>query len=429
MNNGVYGQYWHDQLSDLIARVHTHDMIASNQISLLAGSTTVSKTVFELMNTDLLTRGAEGRGKNIHLPGLAEFYKIEGLAEQEVAKVFNADFAELRPVSGSQANMIVLAALTDIGDTILTPSISDGGHISTSGRLVRNLKNYKFIHPPLVKRSFRLDMDAFIELVRQEKPKVIFFGGSVIIEAQCLKNLVEVSHEHGAIVVFDASHVAGLIATGSFPNPMADGVDLMTMTTCKTIPGPPHAWIVGQAALEDSIRKTVFPGFVSGGHLQEYVGAIAALYELMAFGEEYGRVVIQTANLLGEALEKAGFSVVRTAKGRVTDTHQVLCEGHSVWSAEQVEHQLEDIGILANSNYLPKNGGFSKKKGVRFGTQEAVWLGMRETETLELAEIITGYLNSAEPDIESYRQSVAGLRSKLRGFGQTPLSEEDTRNG
>ena len=419
VKNGVHSQYWYDKLSDLVACVRAHDAIASNQISLLAGSTTVSKAVLEIMNTDLLTRGAEGRGEHIHLPGLNEFYRIEGLAEQEVAKVFDADFAELRPISGSQANMIVLAALTDVGDTIFTPAISDGGHVSTSGRMVRTLKNYKFTHPPLIKRSFRLDINACIQLVEQLKPKVIFVGGSVITEAQCLKELVKVSHESGAIVVFDASHVAGLIATGSFPNPIADGVDLMTMTTCKTIPGPSHAWIVGRAPLENSIRKTVFPGFVSGGHLQEYVGAIAALYEIKALGGEYGRVVVQTANLLGEMLERAGFSVVRTANGRVTDTHQVLCEEHTLWSAEQVERRLENIGILVNSNYLPKNGEFSKEKGIRLGTQEAVWLGMKEAETAELAGIITGYLNQTDPDTEYYKKLVAGLRSKLRGFAVT----------
>lgn len=419
MNEPLADSCWQDKLTNLLRQIRSYDEASSQTISLVASANSVSPNVISLMTTDLLNRAAEGRGGNAVFPGLREFYEIERQGEQDVAEALRADFAELRPISGSQANMIVLAALTEVGDTILTPRIYDGGHVSMSGRAVRSIRDYRFVHARLLKRSLALDVNHFAEITRRERPKLVFLGGSVIIEAQSLGTMIEAAHSVGAVVVYDASHVAGLIACGCFPNPLIEGADLMTMTTCKTIPGPSHAWIVGRADFEKAIRKTVFPGFVSGGHLQEYVGALGAFYEILGVNGRYAATVVRTANLMGERLAEGGFSLIRTTRGHVTDTHQILCEGHRLYSAEEVQNRLEEIGILINANYLPRDNGFRNSKGLRLGTQEVVWLGAGEKEILKLADLINECLHERQLNTKFLRLAVAGLRSGLKALWDT----------
>lgn len=406
--------HWAEKLQTLFERVKAHDDTASESISLIASGNTVSDSIIELMSTDLLNRAAEGRHNNIVFPGLEYFYQIENEGERDVAEVFGADFAELRPISGSQANLIVLTALTSIGDTILTPRIYDGGHISTSGRVTKEIRNYKFVSAKLKHRSFTIDEDDFINVLVNNKPSLVFLGGSVVTEAQDLHKMVTAAHDIGAVVVYDASHVAGLIASKAFKNPLEYGVDIMTMTTCKTIPGPSHAWIVGSRRYEDIIRRVVFPGFVSGGHLQEYVGALGALYELLNFEGSYGKIVVETANILGSILEQGGFSVIKNTKGVVTDTHQVMCESHSLYSADELQNRLEKIGILTNANYLPGNNGFVTSSGIRFGTQEAVWIGMGKSQVVEIGNLINSYLLDTNPSIPYYKAKVKTIRKSFK---------------
>jgi glycine hydroxymethyltransferase len=395
--------------------IKKHDLIAESSISLIASGNVVSKRIIKLMNSDLIFRAAEGKKDKHYFPGLENFYDIENAAQKDVAEIFRADFVDLRPISGSQANMIVYAALTNVGDTIIVPSIFSGSHVSTSGIVIEKLRNYNFVRTKSLPHSLLIDMDDLSQKIRRSSPQLVVLGGSVINEWQDIDKIVDLVHKSKGLVMYDASHVAGLIAQGLFPNPLDYGVDIMTMTTCKTIPGPSHAWIFGKNKFKDKIEKTVFPGFVSGGHLQEYVGAIVSLYEIMSLGSKYSKKIIEYSRLLGSILEKGGFSIIKTSKNLITDTHQIICEKHVKFTAKEVENRLSEIGIYVNENYLPENN-FEYRTGLRLGTQEIVRLGASRKNVIQIGNLIIEYLSKNEPDKNYYKKLVKVIRNSFSGI-------------
>ena len=228
--------YYIDKIKFIQKKISEHNLLAQKSISLIASGNVVSPFVHELMNTDLLYRAAEGKRCNSHFPGLDSFYDIEEISEVEIARIFNSDFADLRPVSGTIANLIVYTACSNIGDYILVPSIRSGSHVSQAGKFLIKLRDYRFININTLFNSFAINLEECGTLIEKYKPSLILLGGSVCLEWQNVKPIIELTHKFKGIVVYDASHVGGLIATKVFPNPMDFGVDIMTMTTCKTIP-------------------------------------------------------------------------------------------------------------------------------------------------------------------------------------------------
>ncbi len=348
------------------------------------------------MDTDLLNRAAEGRKGAVVFPGLEDYYRFEELAAVRIAEVFNAGFAEIRPISGTQANHIVYQALTDVGDTVAVRAIVDGGHVSVSGRVVRDARNLNFVPLPLRPRSLLIDTDVAVQMIREIRPRLVFLGGSVMIEAQPLEPIVTAARTADATICFDASHVAGLVATGVFPNPLAEGVDLLTMTTCKTIPGPSHAWVVGDERYRERIEKIVFPGHISGGHLQESIGAAAGLAEMLASPVNYGTRTVATARALGEGLADGGVNIVRTSSGNVTDTHQVLAYTPLDVSGREAVERLAAANMLANANPLPE-ALTGRQDALRFGTQELAWRGGTMAIARELGSLIAAVLVDRSP--------------------------------
>lgn len=404
---------YQERIEEITAAVEAHDETAARSLSLIASGNVVSPRVWELMETDLLYRAAEGKREhgNVVFPGLENFYDIEQRAEADIADIFGGEFADLRPISGSQANFIVYTACTDVGDTVLVPSISSGSHVSQAGGTVQQLRDYEFVHPTLQDGTFMVDPDDVIDKIHTHDPSLVVLGGSVMTEYQDVNRIVDHAHAHDCTVLYDIAHPAGLIATGSFPNPMAQGVDLMTLTTCKTIPGPSHAWIIGRESYREAIQQTVFPGFVSGGHLQEYVGSVVGLYEILAAERNYGDVVIDYANELGELLDEGGFDIVRTTDGAITETHQIVARGHDRLDSRTVVDELERINILVNRNILPE--GFESTAGLRLGTQEVTRLGADREVIRELGKLIPEFLDESDPDYDEYRRRVERIRADM----------------
>ncbi len=308
----------------LIDLVEEHDEMADSSIPLIASGNTVSPRIMRVMVSDILYRAAEGKVGKRHFSGLKFFDKMETKTEEVVRRAFGAGFAEVRPISGTQANMIVYSALLKAGDRIAALPMSNGSHVSQAGSILERGLNYRRLPLKGVGNTFGMDLQESVRTIKSNKPELVSLGGSVMIQWQDVSEIVGAVHDYGGTVVYDASHVGGLIATKVFPNPLDYGVDLVTMTTCKTVPGPSHAWIMGKKEFEERIAKTVFPGFVSGGHLQESIGAVIALLEIAKYGKEFGQKVVSFANILGKELEGQGFEGFKTFKGEVTETHQVV---------------------------------------------------------------------------------------------------------
>lgn len=382
---------WRDFLNSISESVERHEVTQSRRVSLVASANAVSDRVRKLMDTDLVNRAAEGRRGAAVFPGLEDYYRFEELAAEKITEVFHAGFAEIRPISGTQANHIVYQALTDVHDTVVVLGITDGAHVSVSGRVARDARNLKFVPLPLKSGSLLIDTELAARTIEEIKPRLVFLGGSVMIEAQPLERIVAASRTVDAPICFDASHVAGLVATGIYPNPLAEGVDLLTMTTCKTIPGPSHAWIVGCERYRERIETIVFPGHVSGGHLQESIGAAAALAEILSSSVNYGVRTVATARALGDGLIDGGVKVVRTSSGTVTDTHQVLAYVPIDMTGREAVQRLATANILANANPLPESL-LRHHEALRFGTQELTWRGGTVAIARELGSLISAVL-------------------------------------
>lgn len=402
---------WKDFLSSISETVERHEAAYSRRVSLVASANAVSNRVRQLMDTDLINRAAEGRRGAGVFPGLEDYYRFEELAAEKIAEVFDAEFAEIRPISGTQANHIVYQALTDVDDVVFVLRIVDGGHVSVSGRVVRNARNLNFVPLPLKPCSLLIDIELAVRMIGEVKPRLVFLGGSVMIEAQPLERIIAAARTVDATVCFDASHVAGLVATGVYPNPLAEGVDLLTMTTCKTIPGPSHAWVMGREQYREQIETIVFPGFVSGGHLQESIGAAAALAEILSSPINYGTRTVATARALGQGLIDGGVDIVRTSSGTVTDTHQVLAYAPMDVTGREAVERLAAANILANANPLPESL-LGHREALRFGTQELTWCGGTVTTARELGSLIAAVLFDPS-QIDPVRRRVSDIAAQV----------------
>lgn len=405
---------YNEIIENICELVQKHNQQEKSLISLIASTNVVSKRVLEVMNSDLLNRAAEGKNGSSFLPGLDYFYEIDRIGNDIVKDVFSAEFADLRPISGSQANHIIYQALTQIGDTILLPSIRSGAHISMAGKITKEFRNYNFVHTKNVEGSLLIDIDDAIDKINEYRPRILFLGGSVILEWQDISLLIDAVHAINGVVVFDASQVAGLIATGCFTNPLDCDVDIITMTTCKTLPGPSHAWILGKEKYRESIEKTIFPGYISGGHLQEHVGAIVALLEILQYGNGYGKAIIEHSRLLAGILEEGGFKFLQTCDGQYTDTQQLIAYEHNYFDISEIESKLEQINILLNKNLLPPNG--LPMYGVRLGCQEITRQGATKEQIIKIGMLINEYLQDNLPQLDAYRKKVRTIKESFGGY-------------
>src|SRR3990167_9668421 len=341
----------------LLKLVKNHDDWMDETVNLIASENRLSPLINNVMKSDLGNRVAEGWISERVFPGIQYYDQIEKYGMDLVCDIFKAEFADIRPISGSMANMIVFSAFTKPGDTIASISISSGAHISMAGYAPKNVFGLRVIELPFNNDNLAIDIDKSIEIIRREKPKILVLGGSVLLFSQPVKELSKVCKEIGAIVLFDAAHVAGLIATGDFPNPFDDVADIVTMTVCKTIPGPQHAFILSRADFSNKIKRTTFPGFLSGHHLHETVASVLVMEEFKKFGKDYSTQVIKNSRRLAQFLSEAGFNVLAKDNG-YTETHMFLVDISSIMDASKAEKIMEDANIIVNKNLLPDDKSF-----------------------------------------------------------------------
>ncbi|PJA89017.1 MAG: glycine hydroxymethyltransferase [Candidatus Moranbacteria bacterium CG_4_9_14_3_um_filter_36_9] len=387
-----------DNFFNLVNIANKHDAWMDETINLIASENRMSPLVADVLRTDFGNRVAEGWIGERVFPGIKYYDEIEKYGMNLVCDMFHADFADIRPISGTMANMIVFSAFTKPGDTIASISISSGAHISMAGTTPRKVFGLNVVEIPFDCENFSINIASAIEVIESAKPKVLVLGGSVLLFSQPIKELVKICKKVGAIILFDAAHVAGLIAAEQYPNPFYDGADIVTMTVCKTIPGPQHAIILSRNEFADRIKKTTFPGFLSGHHLHETVASVLALEEFKIFGKDYARQVLLNAKALAVCLSGYGFDVL--AKGRgFTDTHMLLVNISNILPANEAEKILESANIIVNRNMLPNDLSFSNPSGLRIGTPEITRLGFKEEDMAMVASFIKRLLlDRGDPD-------------------------------
>jgi glycine hydroxymethyltransferase len=366
-----------------------------NSLPLIASENITSPAVREAMISDFQHRYAEGwPGERVYA-GCRYIDQVEFLAMDLAKELFRAEHANVQPISGVVANLAMYTALTKPGDTMMCLAIPCGGHISMGkqkfGGTAGAVHGLEVEYWPFDEKRMNIDVDAAAKKIREIKPKLALFGGSVFLFPHPVRELGEVAKEVGAYVAYDAAHVSGLIAGGQFQDPLREGVDVMTCSTHKTLPGPQHGMILCKKELAEAINKAVFPGVVSNHHLHAVAALAVALAEMLEFGREYASQIVKNAKALGKALYDRGLNVLCPDQG-FTSSHTIVADVLKYGDGGTLEQKLEQANIILNRNLLPwdirEGRNYRNPSGIRLGTPEVTRLGMKEREMEEIAEFI-----------------------------------------
>jgi len=410
---------------EILNLMRAHHEWFNNSIPLIASENIPSPAVREAMISDFANRYAEGWPGERLYAGCLYIDQVELKCIELAKKVFDAEFTDVRPVSGVSANLAVYSAFTKPYDTLLALSIPHGGHIShgrkdhygTAG-LVRGLNVETYIFD---KEEMNIDVDKskkkIIELINNgKKPSLAMFGGSLFLFPHPVREFSDFLHEHEIKICYDAAHVAGLIAGKEFQDPLREGADVMTMSTHKTLFGPPGGMILSFEKYAENIKKAVFPGNTSSHHLHNVAGKAIALAELLTFGKEYAKQVIRNAKALAEALYNLRFDVLGEKKG-FTSSHQVVVDVSKYSDGSEVESKLEKGNIICNRQLLPgdiKAGRhYTHPGGIRLGVAEVTRLGMKEDHMRVIANFIKRIVIDKE-DPYIIREEVKKFRGEFR---------------
>jgi len=384
-----------------------------SRLELIASENFTSEAILEAAGSVFTNKYAEGYPAKRYYGGCQYVDVVENLARDRAKQLFHAEYANVQPHSGAQANMAAYAAVLEPGDTILGMNLSHGGHLTHGHQLNFSGKTYKVIPYGVAKDTEVIDYDELARLAVEHKPKLIIAGGSAYPRIIDFKRFREIADSVGAILLVDMAHFSGLVAAGVHPNP-CEYADIVTSTTHKTLRGPRSGMILARAQYGAAIDKSVFPG-IQGGPLVHIVAAKAVCF-LQAMQPEfisYQQQVVANAKALAESLAAAGFRIVSGG----TDTHLLLLDVFSKGiRGKEAEKALDDAYITANKNTIPFDVNPPlNPSGIRLGSPAVTTRGFREAEMREVGSLIAEVLSNinSEETRAGVRRRVAALTEKF----------------
>lgn len=382
------------------------------KIELIASENFVSEAVMEAQGSVLTNKYAEGYPGKRYYGGCEHVDVVEDLARDRAKEIFGAEYVNVQPHSGAQANMAVYFTVLEPGDTVLGMNLSHGGHLTHGSHVNFSGILYNFVEYGVDEVTNHIDYNDVREKAIANKPKLIVAGASAYPRAIDFKKFREIADEVGALLMVDMAHIAGLVAAGLHESPVPYA-DFVTTTTHKTLRGPRGGMILCKEEYGKQIDKTIFPG-VQGGPLMHVIAAKAvALGEVLQDSfKEYAVNIVKNANRLATALKNEGFRLVSDG----TDNHLVLVDVSTMnLTGKVAEHVLDEIGITVNKNAIP----FDKEKpfvtsGIRIGTAAVTSRGFNEEDMEEIASIIGLALRNPEDQavLAEASQRVVALSSK-----------------
>ncbi len=384
-------------------------------LELIASENVVSEAVMLAMGSPLTNKYAEGYPGKRYYGGCQVVDRAEEIAIERAKKLFGAEFVNVQPHSGAQANTAVYFALLKPSDTVLGMSLACGGHLTHGSPVNISGMYYNFI-PYGVNDDGILDYDELERLAREHHPKLIVAGASAYPRIIDFERIAAVAREVGAYFMVDMAHIAGLVAAGLHPSPVPYA-DIVTTTTHKTLRGPRGGMILCKEEFGKAINKAIFPG-TQGGPLMHVIAAKA-----VAFGEAlrpsfktYQEQIVKNAKTLADGLLAEGFALVSGG----TDNHLMLCDLRPFdLTGKEFEHRLDEVGITVNKNAIPNDPQSPFiTSGVRIGTPAVTSRGLNESDMQTLAHLI----GLAAKD---YPASAACIRSAVAEIcAAYPLYEE-----
>ena len=373
-----------------------------HSLELIASENFVSKAVMQAQGSVLTNKYAEGYPKKRYYGGCGFIDDIEQLAIDRIKEIFKAEYANVQPHSGSQANMAIFYAFLKPGDTVLGMDLSHGGHLTHGSPVNFSGKYFNIVPYGVNKSTETIDYDELRKTALQNKPKMIIAGASAYPRIIDFKKFRDIADEAGCYLMVDMAHIAGLVAADLHPSPIPYA-DFVTTTTHKTLRGPRGGIILAKAKYEKELNSAIFPG-IQGGPLEHIIAAKAVAFKeaLSENFKNYQMQVVFNAAALANTLKNNGFSLISGG----TDNHLMLVDFRkSEMTGKQAEALLDEVGITVNKNKVP----FDERSpfvtsGIRIGTPAVTTRGMKESEMVKIGELITEVLQN--PDDEAIKNSV-----------------------
>ena len=371
---------------ELFAAIDKERERQENGIELIASENFVSEDVMRAQGSILTNKYAEGYPGRRYYGGCEFIDVIENLAIDRIKAIFGAEYANVQPHSGSQANMAAYRVLVQPGDKILGMDLSHGGHLTHGASVNFSGQTYEFVAYGVEKESETINYDTVREIALKEQPKLIVAGASAYPRAIDFKRFREIADEVGAYLMVDMAHIAGLCATGHHQNPV-EYAHIVTTTTHKTLRGPRGGVILAKEEFGKKLNSAVFPG-IQGGPLEHVVAAKAVSFFEAATPEytEYIGQVIKNAQAMADVFNASDLRVISGG----TDNHLLLLDvTSSGLNGKQVEKLLDTVEITVNKNTIPfETLGANKASGIRIGTPAITTRGLKEAEARKIAELI-----------------------------------------
>jgi glycine hydroxymethyltransferase len=404
-----------ERLFDLVEREVERQ---NTTLQLIASENFASREVLEATGTVLTNKYSEGYPGKRYYGGNAVVDEVETLARTRCRELFGAEHANVQPHSGSNANLAVYFALLEPGDKLMGMRLDQGGHLTHGSPVNFSGRLFHFVSYGVTDSDERLDYDQIADLAAKERPKAIIAGATAysrLIEPEPLRRICD---DIGALLIFDAAHIAGLIVGGVHPDPVPYA-DVVTFTTHKTLRGPRGAAIVCKEQYAQAIDKAVMPG-TQGGPLDHVIAAKAVAFWEAAQPSfrDYAAQIVRNAQALARALAQEGFRLVSGG----TDNHLMLVDLRPFdpdLTGKQARLVLDRAGITLNENTVPNDPRPPfQASGLRIGTAAETTAGMGEPEMPEIAALIGRALRGRDDDgeLDSVREAVATLCSKFTPY-------------
>ncbi len=384
-------------INEILDLVKKHEEWRAKQtLNLIPSENIMSSAVRGLLSSDLAHRYT---ARDRFYMGTRYTDELEQYGEQLAREVFKAETADLRPLSGHIADLIVLANFTKPSDTFMCASPDNGGY---PGMWKEGLSELLRINPiafPFSKDDWNINIEEARQAITRIKPKAVIFGGSLILFPHPIKELAETAKEQGAFVGFDGSHVMGLIAGEEFQDPLREGAHALFGSTHKSFFGPQGGIILADKEHGETLKNKIYPGFVDNAHWNRIAALTLALAEMKQYGKAYADQIVQNSQTLAKALDDYGFPVMCKPLG-FTRSHQVILDYGDYEKGRGNAEKLQNANIIADCV-------------IRIGTCEVTRRGMKQPEMQRIAELLKRTLiDNEEP--ASVKRDVAKLVSEFQ---------------
>jgi glycine hydroxymethyltransferase len=388
------------------------------KIRLIPSENYTSAAVLEACGTVLQNKYSEGYPTKRYYEGQQYIDQIEQLAIDRAKKLFGADHANVQPYSGSPANLAVYLAFCKPGDTIMGMGLPAGGHLTHGWNVSITGKFFKSVAYGVKKETGRVDLDEVRALAREARPKLLWCGGTAIPRTIDFAGFKSIADEVGAVLVADIAHIAGLVAGGAHPSPVAHA-DVVSTTTHKTLRGPRGGMLMCKAQHQSALDKAVFPGLQGGPHNQTTAGIAVALKEASTPDfKKYAHQIVANAKALAEELLARGYDLVSGG----TDNHLILVDlTKQEVPGKKAARALDRAGLVLNYNTVP----FDPRKpfdpsGVRLGTPCVTSRGMGPSEMKQIGAWIDRGVQAARKDDEAAMDKIFAEVKELTGKFPAP---------